>query len=220
MRRRITDFRLFFKQFLTNYHTTGAVMPSGRFLAKALARYVATGDGAKGDGANRRILEVGPGTGAVTRRIIAAMKPDDRLDLVELNDDFVERLRHAFETDPAFQPAADRARVMHCPVEDLPQDDSYDIIISGLPLNNFAVADVERILSALTGLLKPGGTLSFFQYIAIRRVKSLISGRAQRERLRGVGRAMGALLDAHEIHRDWVWPNVPPAWVHHVRPVP
>ncbi|OHB66068.1 MAG: hypothetical protein A2V70_04350 [Planctomycetes bacterium RBG_13_63_9] len=212
MRRRLSEYRLFFKEFLANYHTTGAILPSGRPLARALARFVAeqpTGP--------RRILEVGPGTGAVTSRIVPALTPEDQLDLVELNDSFVERLRDRFRNDPAFQPVADRVRVMHCRIEDLPGDDTYDLIISGLPLNNFSVVDVKRILARLTDLLKTGGTLSFFEYIAIRRARALLSGRAERARLRGIGQAMRAVLSKHEIRCDWIWPNVPPAWVHHVR---
>ena len=213
MRRVFSEYRLFLQEFWRNYHTTGAILPSGRFLASALARYVR-----QPTETPRRILEVGPGTGCVTRRIITALDGDDRLDLVELNDRFVEGLRRRFEVDPVFRPVAPRARVLHCPVEELAQDGTYDLIISGLPLNNFTVDQVERILAALTGLLSPGGTLSFFEYIAIRQVKRLISGREERQRLRGIGRVMGAMLDAHEIRRDWVWLNVPPAWVHHVRP--
>jgi phospholipid N-methyltransferase len=202
---------LFFREFLRSFHTTGAILPSGRFLASALARFVDP------PAPPRRILEVGSGTGAVTRRIIAALGPDDQLDLVELNGRFVERLRHRFQTDATFQFAADRSRVLHCAVEELPRQPTYDLIISGLPLNNFAVADVKEILAALTGLLQPGGTLSFFQYIAIRRARALVSGRAERARLREIGEAMGVLLNAREIRRDWVWLNVPPAWVHHLR---
>ncbi len=165
----------------------------------------------------KRILEVGPGTGAVTRRIIRHMGHTDRLDLVELNGAFVERLEHRFQTEPAFQAVADRARVLHCPVEELPPGQDYDVIVSGLPLNNFAVADVERILAAMTGRLASGGTLSFFEYIAVRPARALVSGRADRARLRGIGQAMRAVLGPHEIRRDAVWLNVPPAWVHHVR---
>ena len=212
MGRRLSEYGLFFREFLRNFHTTGAIVPSGRFLAAALARFVT--DAAAGP---RRILEVGPGTGSVTRRIIAAMKPDDRLDLVELNESFVEQLRRRLETDVAFRPAAGRTRVFHCPVEELPHDDAYDLIISGLPLNNFSVAAVRQILATLTGRLRPGGTLSFFQYIGVRRARALLSGRAERARLRGIGEAMQAVLGEHEIRRDWIWPNIPPAWVHHVR---
>ena len=214
MRRRASEYGLFFREFLRNFHTTGAVLPSGRFLARALARFVA--NGVRDDGP-RRILEVGPGTGAVTRRIIADLRADDQFDLVELNESFVEQLRHRFKTDATFQPAASRSRVLHCPVEDLDSDPPYDLIISGLPLNNFSVDVVERILATLTGLLKPDGVLSFFEYIAVRRARALVSGRAERTRLRGIGRAMRAVLGDHEFRRDWIWPNVPPAWVHHVR---
>ena len=186
-------------------------MPSGRRLAGALARYVGKGEGPK------RILEVGPGTGPVTRRIIERMGPEDRLDLVELNDAFVARLKERLKNEPLFAAVADRVRVFHCPVEDLPRKEKYDLMISGLPLNNFRPDEVQRILNAMGALLAPGGTLSFFEYIAIRRVKAVISRRAGRERLRGISRVLESLLGEGEIRRDWVWINVPPAWVHHVR---
>src|SRR5687768_9296144 len=93
----LTDYRVFFRQFRQNFQSTGAIAPSGRWLAAALSRYVR----AEGDG--RQVLEVGPGTGAVTGCIVRSLKPADRLDLVELNDAFVERLRLRFESDPAFR---------------------------------------------------------------------------------------------------------------------
>ena len=208
----MSEYGLFFREFLRNFHTTGAILPSGRPLAKALARYVA-----QPAEAPRRIIEVGPGTGAVTWHIISALRPLDRLDLVELNESFVRRLERRFQTDPHFHSAAGRTRVLHCAVEELPRDSTYDLIVSGLPLNNFSVDLVERILQILLSLLAPGGTLSFFEYIAMRRAKAIISGPAERQRLRGIQRAMQNVLKMHEIRRDAIWRNVPPAWVHHVR---
>jgi phospholipid N-methyltransferase len=106
---------------------------------------------------------------------------------------------------------------LHQRVEDLPAEPQYDLVISGLPLNNFAVADVERILSALRDVTKPGGVLSFFEYIAIRRAKSLVCGATDRQRLSGIARLLTSLCADHEIRRDCVLTNLPPAWVHHVR---
>jgi phospholipid N-methyltransferase len=218
---RFAENALFFREYLRNFHSTGALLPSGRFLARALARFVdgysANGDDAHDRPRRRRILEVGPGTGAVTRRIIAGMGRDDTLDLVELNDTFVRGLRQRFQHDPAFQAVADRARVLHSPIEDLPREETYDVIVSGLPLNNFSAELVERILAALLGLLSAEGTLSFFEYIAVRPARALVSGRAERTRLRGVARAMRAVLEPCEIRREAIWLNVPPAWVHHLR---
>ncbi len=212
---RLSEHGLFFREFLRNFHTTGAILPSGRFLAAALSRFVC--ENGDEEPAPRRLLEVGAGTGAVTRRIVLGLKPHDRLDLVESNESFANRLRQRLQTEPVFQAARDRVRVLHTAVEELAGEVSYDLIVSGLPLNNFSVADVQRILDSLVGMLKPGGTLSFFEYIAIRRLRWLVSGRAERQRLRGIGSALEAVLAGHEIRRDWVWANVPPAWVHHVR---
>jgi phospholipid N-methyltransferase len=107
--------------------------------------------------------------------------------------------------------------VLHQPVETLEDEAPYDVIVSGLPLNNFSAPAVENILQVFRRLLRAGGHLSFFEYIAIRSARATISRGAERERLRGIGQALDELLTPHEIRRDWVWPNVPPAWVHHVR---
>jgi phosphatidylethanolamine/phosphatidyl-N-methylethanolamine N-methyltransferase len=204
------DQRVFWRQFRQQYHTTGAILPSSRFLARALARYV-------GQQPGQSILEVGPGTGAVTGQIVRRMPAHATLDLVELNDEFVRLLNERFAAEQPFCSLGQRARVLHRRIEDTPGEAQYDLIISGLPLNNFAVADVERILEAFRRLLRPGGVLSFFEYVAIRPVRALISGPAQRARLRGISAALKGLLESHEIQRDCVWANLPPAWVHHVR---
>ena len=205
------DHRVFWKEFRQNFQTTGAILPSGRLLGRALARYVGSHQSA------RRVLEVGPGTGAVTSHIVKRLGEQDQLDLVELNSEFVRRLNERFASEEAFRKVTARARVLHQRLEDLPQNVQYDLIVSGLPLNNFPVADVEHILQVFKRLLRPGGTLSFFEYIAIRPARALVSGPAERNRLRGIGDVLSGLLGPYEVRRDWIWPNIPPAWVHHVR---
>jgi phospholipid N-methyltransferase len=236
MRQQWADYRVFWREFRQAYHTTGAVLPSGRALARALARYVGDGEHVSdnaGDGnvartsvratnglksvlLGQRILEVGPGTGAVTGAIICSMQAGDTLTLVERNEQFVARLRERLDREPAFEAARGRITLLQASVEDVAEDVPFDLIISGLPLNNFSVELVERILAKLRRLLAPGGTLSFFEYVAVRRAKALVSPR-QRERLRGIQRVFDQLLGAHEARRDLVLANVPPAWVHHVR---
>jgi phospholipid N-methyltransferase len=229
MRQRWTDYRVFWRQFREAYHSTGAVLPSGMALASALSRYVrAHGEAAPAIGGNgfqslaghvqgRRILEVGPGTGAVTMKIVNDMRPGDRLDLVERNDQFVAHLREHIATTEPLKSATDRIALLHAAVEDLPDEPQYDVIISGLPLNNFAAKSVENILNKLRRLLAPGGTLSFFEYVAVRRAKALVSRRAERQRLADIARLLHDVLKSTEVRRDMVLANVPPAWVHHVR---
>jgi hypothetical protein len=45
----------------------------------------------------------------------------------------------------------------------------------------------------------------------------MICGPADRQRLRAIGQTLHSTFSEHEIRCDWVWPNLPPAWVHHVR---
>jgi len=223
MRQQWADYRMFWREFRRTFESTGAVLPSGPALSVALTHYVREASSLRPlpDGEDfavgRRILEVGPGTGAVTGHIVRAMRANDWLDLVERNEEFVERLRHRIQGDETLGRCAERIALHHAGVEELSEDRPYDVIVSGLPLNNFSVALVEQLVGKLSRLLAPGGTLSFFEYIAVRRAKAALSPQAERERLRGIGRVLGDLLDAHEIRRDRVLANVPPAWVHHVR---
>ena len=90
-------------------------------------------------------------------------------------------------------------------------------MLSGLPLNNFSSEQVRAILDAYSKLLKPSGILSFFQYILIRDAKAMVSFGLERSRLKNVGEVIDAVLGEHEFARESVWPNVPPAWVHHLR---
>ena len=205
------DYRAFLTQFLRNYETTGSIIPSGRALATALSRHVGQGD------APQRILEAGPGTGAVTRCIVERMRHDDRLWMVELNPTFAAHLRTAFKEKPDLRAVADRCHIVEGSVQALGKDGQFDLVVSGLPLNNFSPEDVRIILEAYSKLLKPTGILSFFEYILIRPAKMMVSTAPERDRLRGVGAAIEAMLGQREFAREWIWPNVPPAWVHHIR---
>jgi phospholipid N-methyltransferase len=205
------NYRLFWRQFREAFYSTGAVMPSGPRLCRALVRHVA------GNGKPRRILEVGPGTGVVTTEIIARLGPQDSLDIVELNEHFVAALRERLQADDSWRRVADRVRLHHMAVEQFMPDEPFDCIISGLPLNNFPVEVVRGILSHLEGIAGDGATLSFFEYIGVRKAKSMLCSREERQRLTGIGDAMDEALDKWEIGRDCVVANVPPAWVHHLR---
>lgn len=210
MPRKLAGYGVFLKQVIRRNHTTGAVMPSGRPLVAALCRYVGVAP------APQRILEVGPGTGAVTMTIVERMRDDDDLCLVEVNETFVAYLRATLSERVTLGSKATRITIVHGRIEDL-ADGAYDVIVSGLPLNNFTAPQVEQILQGFGRLLKPGGVLSFFEYMAVRSAKALVSPSRERQRLQAIDGILRHTLDDGEFRRDCVWANVPPAWVHHVR---
>jgi phospholipid N-methyltransferase len=204
-------YRVFWQEFRTNFRTTGSVLPSSRGLAKALC-----GELSRRRGGKVRVLEVGPGTGAVTQEIVRRLGPNDRLDVVELNPQFVAHLQRRLATEPLFQSAAGQIGIWQENIEQFAAAEPFDVVISGLPLNNFSVDEVERLIAAIRRHMRPGASLSFFEYVAIRRAKALVSPRADRLRLRGIGQTIEGLCQRHRSGRDLVWGNFPPAWVHHL----
>jgi phospholipid N-methyltransferase len=201
----------FIRESRRHFRDTGALLPSSRFLAHALVSELRKPRGPS------RILEVGPGTGSVTLQILKHLLPGDQLDLVELNRHFIDLLRERFAKEKKFCRHQDQVRLIHAAVEQLTGEGLYDYIISGLPLNNFPVAQVREIYRVYNRLLKPGGTLTYYEYTLIRQLKSPFVNRRERRRLYRVGRVVGGYIRAYQVRRQQVLMNVPPAVVRHLR---
>jgi phospholipid N-methyltransferase len=203
----LAEYRRFFHEFRRDFHHTGALLPSGGFLARAVAKPLA------GPRSAARILEVGPGTGAVTRAIVRAMQPGDRLDAVEINPHFARLIEERIQRDPLFAVHRPNLHVINAPVQEVPGDSVYDFILSGLPLNNFTTAEIRSIFATFTRLLKPGGTLAYFEYALIRQLKAPFVGRSERRRLFRVGRLVDQYIRDYQVRRERIFLNVPPAIV-------
>jgi phospholipid N-methyltransferase len=206
-----TESLAFLRQFRSQYFTTGSILPSSRALGRALTRWV------RRDSPPRRILEVGPGTGAVTRVLVDAVRPGDQLDIVEINGAFVDVLRQRFAEEPAFQRAEPQSRILHRPLQEVEGEAIYDFMISGLPLNNFPLSLVEDIFASYRRLLKPSGVLSYFEYAAIRNLKRKLVGESERQRLASLDEFLRREIRLHQIAEDFVLLNVPPAVARHLR---
>ncbi|NLF70119.1 MAG: methyltransferase domain-containing protein [Candidatus Anammoximicrobium sp.] len=212
MRKRITEYSTFFREFRRTFDTTGALAPSGPFLARALARPLR-----EHVGGPMRILEVGPGTGAVTQEIVRHIRPNDCLHIVELNDRFVALLKRRFDAEPRFRRVAAQTSIFHAPVQELKVEAPYDYIVCGLPFNNFPPELVESIFRHLIGMLQPSGCMTFFEYLWVRPFKKLVASREQRQRVVEVGGVLRRYLAQYERAQDRVFLNVLPAVAHYLR---
>jgi phosphatidylethanolamine/phosphatidyl-N-methylethanolamine N-methyltransferase len=86
---RLSDEARFIRTWLENPRLAGAITPSGRFLARAMAQCVDR----RGDGP---IIELGPGTGPVTQALLARGVAPERLVLVEYEPSFCNLLTKKF----------------------------------------------------------------------------------------------------------------------------
>jgi phospholipid N-methyltransferase len=208
------ECRAFFGQFREQYHTTGSIWPSSRALGRALTRPMRLAR------PPRRILEVGPGTGAVTAVIVRNLRPGDTLDIVEINPKFAAVIESRFEEEPDFQRKRGQAKVINSPLQAVPGAALYDFMISGIPLNNFSLDLVDDIFRSYQRLLKPAGVLSYFEYLAIRDLKLPFVSEDDRQRLESLSIYLEEKIRAHEIAADHVPFNVPPAVARHFRFTP
>ena len=211
MIQRLHNSALFFREFCSRFETTGSIVPSSRFLARAITRHVA-----RRGAAPIRVLECGPGTGAFTNQIVNHLQPHDAFDVVELNGAFVAVLRSRFATDCRWQAAAGVTTIHNLPLQAFAPPAPYDFIISGLPHINFPERIVEEIIGCYSRVLKPGGMLSYFEYMYIRPLRKTVTFGVDRRRVREVDSLMKAHLQKHFVSRDSIFLNLPPAWVQHL----
>ncbi|MFJ9411042.1 class I SAM-dependent methyltransferase [Streptomyces sp. NPDC101393] len=202
----MAEVSLFLREYARTRRDVGAIAPSSSRLGRALTRYVIPSPGS-----SRAVLEVGPGTGAVTRHIAGSIGRLDTLDLVEANPRFADLLRGAYGSDPRL-----RFRTGLVQEHDL---GSYDTIVCGLPFANFDAHTTEDIFSRLLGALRPGGTLSFFGYVGGATMRRTLARGPAREHTLDGQNVLRRILHRHAFRSESVLGNLPPARVHHLAPV-
>jgi len=213
----LRDYALFLQQFRCNFTTTGSVFPSGKPLARALTSPLREFHGSSPkDHAPIHVLECGPGTGAVTTEIVPLLGPNDQLTLVEANPVFAKRVEERFAQEALFHDVSKRSRILCQRLEDVQEQSAFDFVISGLPLANFPLDDVQAILEQFERVTRPGGHISFFEYVAVRPARTLITGGKDRARLAGIKSLLVDMFGRHPSRREIVLANFPPAWAQHV----
>lgn len=139
---------------IKSFKTSGTITPSSRVLIKALLAPIDFETA-------RCIIELGPGTGCVTRSILERMHPDCTLICFEVNSDFIDQLE-------ALQDS--RLRVVNAcassirAVLDGYKVEEVDHIVSSLPLALIDDEVVKNILESVSSNLREGGRFLQYQY--------------------------------------------------------
>jgi len=182
----LDDELQFIRSWIDKPLAVGAVMPSGKVLARTMARYV---DPAS-DGP---IIELGPGTGPVTEALVKRGIDPKRLVLVEFNPDFCRLLRTRYPAATVVQGDAYRLRRLLGTLLKEPAA----AVVSGLPLVTKPLRTRLRLISDAMALLAPNAPFVQFTYSVAPPIPKDLSG-----------------ISAEASER--IWMNVPPArvWVY------
>jgi phosphatidylethanolamine/phosphatidyl-N-methylethanolamine N-methyltransferase len=183
---RLDDEVRFLRSWIEKPLHMGAVMPSGRLLARTMAHYVDM----HGTGP---VVELGPGTGAITNALVERGVDQKRLVLVEYNPGFCALLRDRYPQAKVVQGDAYRLRDTLWNVLGAPAA----AIVSGLPLVTKPMLTRLKLVRDAFAALSPGAPFVQFTYSVVPPIPKSLPG---------------VTTEASER----IWMNLPPArvWVY------
>jgi phospholipid N-methyltransferase len=184
-----------FRQFLKRPSDVGAIAPSGRRLARAMVKEI---DWERAG----TIVEYGPGTGAVTKHILAQLTDQHDFFAVEINDEMVAMLADRFPGLQVYHDSATQIAAM-CQQHGV---DCIDAVISGLPWTIFSEALQQELIESMLAVMRPGGVFITFAYLHGLRLKG-----ARRFRTLLENSFSGVAVSRP------VWWNIPPAIIYSCR---
>src|SRR5476649_758788 len=142
----LTDTTLFLKEWIANPQRTGSVAPSSPQLAAAMARWLPHNP-------ESFVLELGPGTGAVTQALISHGLREEKLVAIEFNPKMAALLREKYPRAQIL--AGDAWRLDELLLER--QIKSVGAVISSLPLLNFSEEQAAALAQKIRTVLEPEG---------------------------------------------------------------
>jgi len=167
-----------------NMKQIGSITNSSGFLARKMTKHI---DFSK----KLSILELGAGNGAITKEILANLNNSSELHSYEIHKTFAEDLEKINDA---------RLTVCNENVTELSKlnDNSYDVVISSLPLAIFDKVFKKEIFQNVQDKLKPDGLFVQYQY-------SLLD-------LRGIEKSF-----KEKCKLGFCLLNIPPAFVYRVQ---
>ncbi len=143
----------FFREFLKSPRVVASVVPSSSFVERRVVE-------AANVSAAQVVVELGPGTGGVTRALLRRMAPQSRLVAIERSEKFLQHLRDIDD---------DRLEVVHgCAsgLEDVLRERgiaSADAFVSGIPFVCLPEAAAQQVAAGIHACLAPGGRFVAYQ---------------------------------------------------------
>lgn len=152
----------------------GTFIPSSRFLARKMVRAIRWEPGV-------RIVELGPGTGAITSVIMERLPPSGYYLGIEKDPAFVEILCKRFPHADVIHESAVKlgALLLEHSVA------AVDHVISALPFTSLPEWLTRQILAEIQASLRPGGTFTTMQYFALHFLPKAREFKAQMQALLG-----------------------------------
>jgi len=205
----LKEHLLFFEGFLKNFESVGSFCSTTRWAARELCAPLLDPDRPAAN-----ILEVGAGTGSVTLPIINSLKAGDSFTICELEPSFMATLKQKITS--SCEPLSSDIKVNYFegPIQELPEDISYDYIICSLPFLNFPPKLTAEIFKKFQRLANPEARMTYYEYFALRAIGKYFPIRKRQERFFEIDRFFRELHSTNLNNRTNVWRNLLPIHVY------
>lgn len=201
------DLKHFAQEIIRNPREMGAAAPCSKYLAKDVLAELPS----QRQGKARSFLEVGAGTGIVTKRFVKKLEGNDTLDVVELQPKLCKRLHKKFGRIGGVK--------VHCTgIENFNPGKKYDAIVMTVPFNALPFKLVEKIWAhVINNLLAPGGTLSYIYYPGLPALKKMTLTGEKKEDFQNIQDHLNELYKEHGIGDRIEIRNLPPVCTRYLR---
>lgn len=142
---------------------TGAIAPSSKYLARDITRKLHRNLRKKNRPAVN-ILELGPGTGVFTKRIMRDLGPKDHLDIVEINKHFYDIIQKKYGTP--FNVSIHNQDFLNFETKY-----RYDYIFSSIPYESLPKGESSKLWKKKLTLCKPGTYISYYKYVNFKKFR-------------------------------------------------
>lgn len=149
--------------FFKDLKQVGAIAPSSKFLAKDLVSKLKQRLSSNSC-APLKILEIGAGTGPLTKQITKHLRPEDQLDIVEIHKKFFQIVKTTYRQS--------NIQAYHSDILQFDSDYKYDFIFSSLPYENMPEKVSRKIWEKKLNLCGPNAYISYFKYVKFRNFKN------------------------------------------------
>ena len=147
--------KAFIKEFWKDKKMIGSMVPSSKYLAAKMLDHIRFKN-------TKLIIELGPGTGIFTEKIIQKLDVTTQLIVLELNSEFYQELKAKICHTNVHIKEASADKIGEIMLE--LGFEKADIIISSLPLANFSAKLRNSILEVVKESLNENGSFIQFQY--------------------------------------------------------
>ena len=155
----MSDSILFFKKFFRHGTKIASIAPSSPWLSRATVRNV---DWSRA----KVVVELGAGTGPITKVIAANARPETRVIVLERDPDFCALLKERYSPIPNFEVIEGDVRDLATMLRDRGIG-QVDYIVSGLPIPSFP-KDLQRdFFEVVRSVLAPDGEFSQITELAL-----------------------------------------------------